>query len=58
MNRLTDYQTFLTQFLRNHETTGSLIPSGRALGNALCRHVGQGRGAAEDSRSRTRARAR
>jgi phospholipid N-methyltransferase len=42
MNRLTDYQTFLTQFLRNHETTGSLIPSGRALGNALCRHVGQG----------------
>jgi phosphatidylethanolamine/phosphatidyl-N-methylethanolamine N-methyltransferase len=43
MNRLTDYQTFLTQFLRNYETTGSIIPSGRALGNALCRHVGQGR---------------
>ena len=41
MNRLTDYQTFLTQFLRNHETTGALIPSGRALGSALCRHVGQ-----------------
>jgi phosphatidylethanolamine/phosphatidyl-N-methylethanolamine N-methyltransferase len=42
MNRLTDYQTFLTQFLRNHETTGSLIPSGRSLANALCRHVGGG----------------
>ena len=42
MNRLTDYQTFLTQFLRNYESTGSVIPSGRALGNALCRHVGQG----------------
>jgi len=42
MNRLADYQTFLTQFLRNHQTTGALIPSGRALGHALCRHVGQG----------------
>jgi len=42
MNRLTDYQTFLTQFLRNHEATGSVIPSGRALATALCRHVGQG----------------
>ena len=42
MNRLSDYQTFLTQFLRNYETTGSVIPSGRALGGALCRHVGYG----------------
>jgi phosphatidylethanolamine/phosphatidyl-N-methylethanolamine N-methyltransferase len=42
MNRLADYQTFLTQFLRNHETIGSVIPSSRALANALCRHVGQG----------------
>jgi phospholipid N-methyltransferase len=42
MNRLSDYQTFLTQFLRNYETTGSLIPSGRALGTALCRYVGCG----------------
>ena len=41
MNRLGEYQTFLTQFLRNYGTTGSLIPSGRALGNALCRHVGR-----------------
>lgn len=40
MNRLADYQTFLTQALRNFETTGSVIPSGRALANALCRHVG------------------
>lgn len=43
MNRLSDYQAFLTQFLRNHETTGAVIPSGRALGSALCRYVGQGR---------------
>lgn len=42
MNRLNDYQTFLTQFLRNYETTGSVIPSGRALGSALCRYVGYG----------------
>ena len=41
MNRLSDYQTFLTQFLRNQETTGAVIPSGRALGGALCRYVGQ-----------------
>ena len=42
MNRLSDYQTFLTQFLRNYNTTGSVIPSGRALGMALCRYVGYG----------------
>lgn len=42
MNRLSDYQTFLTQFLRSHETTGSVMPSGRALGTALCRYVGYG----------------
>ena len=44
MNRLSDYQTFLSQFLRNYNTTGSVIPSGRALGGALCRFVGQGSG--------------
>jgi phosphatidylethanolamine/phosphatidyl-N-methylethanolamine N-methyltransferase len=43
VNRLSDYQTFLTQFLRNYNTTGSVIPSGRALGTALCRYVGYGR---------------
>jgi phospholipid N-methyltransferase len=42
VNRLSDYQTFLTQFLRNYNTTGSVIPSGRALGTALCRYVGYG----------------
>ena len=42
MTRLTDYQTFLTQFLRNQQTTGALVPSGRALAKALCRHVGHG----------------
>jgi phosphatidylethanolamine/phosphatidyl-N-methylethanolamine N-methyltransferase len=44
VNRLSDYQAFLTQFLRNYQTTGSVIPSGRALGNALCRYVGGGQG--------------
>jgi len=39
---LSDYRAFLTQFLRNYETTGAVIPSGRALCTALCRHVGTG----------------
>ena len=42
MSRLSDYQTFLTQFLRSYNTTGAVIPSGRALCNALCRYVGTG----------------
>ena len=42
MSRLGDYRAFLTQFLRNYETTGAVIPSGRALALALCRHVGEG----------------
>jgi phosphatidylethanolamine/phosphatidyl-N-methylethanolamine N-methyltransferase len=41
MNRLADYQTFLTQCLRHYETTGSVMPSGRALATALCRHMGR-----------------
>ena len=39
---LSDYRAFLTQFVRHYETTGAIIPSGRALGAALCRHVGTG----------------
>ena len=39
---LSDYRAFLTQFLRNYQTTGAVIPSGRALASALCRHVGTG----------------
>ena len=39
---LSDYRAFLTQFLRNYHTTGAVIPSGRALASALCRHVGTG----------------
>jgi phosphatidylethanolamine/phosphatidyl-N-methylethanolamine N-methyltransferase len=42
MSELQDYRAFLTQFLRNYQTTGALIPSGRALASALCRHVGSG----------------
>ena len=42
MTQLGDYRAFLTQFLRNYETTGSIIPSGRVLATALSRHVGQG----------------
>jgi phospholipid N-methyltransferase len=39
---LSDYRAFLTQFLRNNQTTGSVVPSGRRLASALCRHVGTG----------------
>jgi len=42
MTRLSDYQTFLTQFLRSYNTTGAVIPSGRALSSSLCRYVGAG----------------
>jgi phosphatidylethanolamine/phosphatidyl-N-methylethanolamine N-methyltransferase len=42
--RLSDYQRFLTEFLRNYETTGSLIPSSRTLATALCRHMAGGSG--------------
>jgi phosphatidylethanolamine/phosphatidyl-N-methylethanolamine N-methyltransferase len=42
VTQLGDYRAFLTQFLRNYETTGSIIPSSRVLANALSRHVGQG----------------
>ena len=42
MNRLSDYQAFLTQFLRSYQTTGAVIPSSRALATALSRHVGLG----------------
>jgi len=39
---LADYRAFLTQFLRNQQTTGAVLPSSRALGTALCRHIGAG----------------
>jgi phospholipid N-methyltransferase len=39
---LSDYRAFLAQVLRNYHTTGAVIPSGRALASALCRHVGTG----------------
>jgi phosphatidylethanolamine/phosphatidyl-N-methylethanolamine N-methyltransferase len=39
---LSDYRAFLTQVLRNYQTTGAVIPSGRALASALCRHIGLG----------------
>jgi phosphatidylethanolamine/phosphatidyl-N-methylethanolamine N-methyltransferase len=42
MSQFQDYRAFLTQVLRSYETTGAVIPSGRALGAALCRHVGIG----------------
>ena len=42
MGRAGDYRAFLSQFFRNHRTTGALVPSGRALASALCRHVGRG----------------
>jgi phospholipid N-methyltransferase len=42
MSRLSEYQTFLTEFLRSYNTTGAVIPSGRALCHSLCRYVGAG----------------
>jgi phosphatidylethanolamine/phosphatidyl-N-methylethanolamine N-methyltransferase len=39
---LSDYRAFLTQFLRNYQTTGAVLPSGRRLARSLCRHVGVG----------------
>jgi phospholipid N-methyltransferase len=44
MSRLSDYQTFLTEVLRSYNTTGAVIPSGRALSSALCRYVGSAAG--------------
>src|SRR5688572_30754852 len=42
MSGIADYRAFLTQFLRNYEMTGAVVPSGRPLAKALCRHVGEG----------------
>jgi phosphatidylethanolamine/phosphatidyl-N-methylethanolamine N-methyltransferase len=40
MSELRDYGAFFQQFFRNYQTTGAVMPSGRALASALCRHVG------------------
>jgi phospholipid N-methyltransferase len=37
---LTEYRLFLQEFVRRYHTTGAVLPSGRALASALCRHVG------------------
>jgi phosphatidylethanolamine/phosphatidyl-N-methylethanolamine N-methyltransferase len=42
MDQLQDYRAFFTQFLRSYQTTGAVMPSGRTLAAALCRHVGGG----------------
>ena len=39
MGQLQDYRAFLTQFLRHYETTGAIIPSGRALDDGAGRFV-------------------
>ena len=39
---LSEYRLFLQEFVRRYHTTGAVLPSGRALASALCRHVGQG----------------
>lgn len=43
--RLDDYRVFLREFRRNFRTTGAVLPSGRALGRALARHVRESAGA-------------
>jgi len=39
---LSEYRLFLQEFVRRYHTTGAVLPSGRALAGALCRHVGTG----------------
>jgi phospholipid N-methyltransferase len=41
---LTEYRLFLKEFVRRYHTTGAVLPSGRLLASALCRHVGQAHG--------------
>ena len=43
---LSNERVFLKQFFSRYHTTGSVLPSGRALARALCRYVGEegGRG--------------
>jgi phospholipid N-methyltransferase len=38
---LTEYRLFLKEFVRRYHTTGAVLPSGRSLASALCRHVGR-----------------
>lgn len=45
MPRLADYRLFLREFRRTFQTTGAILPSGRALSRALAREVGRGDGA-------------
>ncbi len=39
---LSEYRLFLREFLCTYRTTGAVLPSGRLLGRALARYVGQG----------------
>jgi phosphatidylethanolamine/phosphatidyl-N-methylethanolamine N-methyltransferase len=41
--RLSQYGLFFREFLTNYRTTGAILPSGRPLGAALARFVGDGR---------------
>lgn len=41
MSMLGDYRVFFREFRQNFETTGAILPSGRALARALARHVAQ-----------------
>src|SRR5262245_37099194 len=38
----TNERVFLKQFFSRYHTTGSVLPSSRALARALCRYVGEG----------------
>jgi phospholipid N-methyltransferase len=39
--QLADYRVFWREFRRAYQTTGAILPSGRALAAALCRYVRQ-----------------
>jgi len=48
----TNERVFLTQFFSRYHTTGSVLPSSRALARALCRYVGEGASRAQRAAGR------
>jgi len=50
----TNERVFLKQFFSRYHTTGSVLPSSRALARALCRYVGEGSGRPQGTRGTVR----
>lgn len=49
----TNERVFLKQFFSRYHTTGSVLPSSRALARALCRYVGEAEGGRQKAEGRT-----